>query len=135
MANGDMSNCFAASTGFGSFNRFNSGRIGVNWDNTGGGTEKVIVKDGSDDSDFTKSTFYLEYLQMACASGKVVLYDGSAGLQIAGIAVSDGSAGSTSQAWDFKDDPLKVLESESTSSLCISAGNGQTTGFVKGYWG
>ena len=130
----DISNCFAVSSGFGGFNRFDSGRLGVNWDNTGNGTERLIAKDNS--GDFTAQSFYLEYLQIACSSGKVVLYDGSGGIQIAGVAVGDTSSGyGGTQAWDFKDDPLVTLSAESTQALCISAGQGQTTGFVKGYWG
>ena len=126
----DISDCYEFTTAYSGFNKFNTGKIGVGFDFTGVSSEKIISKPG----DFTKAALYLEKVSLACGTNTFVnLVDGSTGSSILGLP--GGSAGANSGEWDFEKDPMKVLEAESTSSLCVSAWNGYVTGFVKAYWG
>jgi len=134
---GDISNCFAVCTGYGNFVRFDSGHVGVSWDLTGEGTERLIWKEPS--CDLTAAVFYLEYVQIAigCGSGFCTLNDGTTPTApIVGLPLSDSSGfGKVSQEWDFKDDPVRCLTACNTQALCITVGDSYATGFIKGYWG
>ena len=134
MAGGDMSGCLEMTTGYGNFFRFNSGKIGVSWDCTGGTTERIYGKDPTTDA--TNQAFYLEYAQLTCASGSAAYYDGSAGSLLLQIMVSDVSpSGCNNSVWDFRPDALACLTADGTQSICVSAANGHVSGFIKGYWG
>jgi hypothetical protein len=137
---GDISGCYEMSSGGGGFFRFDTGKLGADWD-VSDGDYKVIGKDGT--NDLTGSTFYLEQLFVAgCGTGMAsvgLLTDGSTGTTILGVPVNTGGDGSepvyASGAWDFKDDPVRCLTAESTLSLCVTCDGGFTRGSLKGYWG
>lgn len=142
---GDMSGCVEMTVDYFGYNRFNSGKIGVTWDYTGGSDENIIGKDptiGLDDltGALKKQALYVYYLQIAgCASGgPVAICDGSDGAPIVSLALGDDTAskGANSQVWDFRDDPLICLTADNTQSLCVSsATNGHIAGYVKCGWG
>ena len=140
---GDMSGCVEMTVGFFGYNRFNSGKIGIGWDYTGGSDERVFGKDPTmiaGDTTVFNNALYLEYIQLAgCASGgPVALIDGSTGVPIVTLAQGDTTAhnGANSQVWDFRDDPIMCLTAESTVSLCISSAlPGHVSGYIKCSWG
>jgi hypothetical protein len=129
---GDISLCLEFTATHANFNKFNSGHIGVSWDCTGDEQKSVICKDPT--CDLTGSVFYLEYLQLGCGSTDQRIYDGSGGLILAAVLVSDVTGTFNTETWDFRDDPLRCLVAESTQGLCISSGDGNVCGFLKGYW-
>ncbi len=141
---GDMSLCVEATVGYFGYHRFESGKIGLTWDFTGGTDELLIGKDPdivAGDVTVFNNALYLDMIQLAgCASGgNVALYDGSAGDEpVMTLAIGDTTdyEGHQSQLWDFRGDALVCLTAESTESLCISSTiNGHISGFLKFAWG
>jgi hypothetical protein len=132
---GEVSACLEMTIGYGSVYRFDSGRIGISFDFTGNSQEKIWAKDPT--SVTGNQVWYLEYLSFGCSSGTVNVYDGSAGAFMFGLQVpiEASASGSAEIQHDFKDDPLVCLTTDNTQSICISATNGFTHGFFKGYWG
>jgi hypothetical protein len=134
MAGGDVSGCLEMTAAYCNFMKFDSGRFAIVWDCTGDADEVIFGKDPT--VDVTGSAFYLDYLKLGCTSTPVRLYDGSGGALIASLVVSDVSpSANMAETWDFRGDPLKCLVAENTESLCISAADGHTWGFIKGGWG
>ncbi len=138
---GDMSGCVEATIGFFGYNRFDSGKMGISWDYTGGSDERIFGKDPTmnlNDQTSLNNALYLDYIQMSCSTGgPVTLLDGSAGVPVVALACGDTSGGSTNSAfWDFRKDPLICLTADSTESLCVSSAvNGYVAGYVKCHWG
>lgn len=134
----DVSSCLEATSGYGNLIMFNSGRYGVEFDSTGGVDELIWGKDPTI-AEITKSVLYVDYIYLfGCATGgPISLCDGSGGARIVTAGGSDASYGGGSWGmWDFRDDPLRCLTAESTSSLCMSSTvNGHCGGFVKCWWG
>jgi hypothetical protein len=108
----------------------------VFWGSDVNGTEAVIPFDPTIDS--TKYVCFLDYVQMACnSSTSAALYEGSAGTRVIPDFCSGcEGAGSYSETWDFRDDPI-VLQNDSTEAwLCISGGaQGMVHGLVKYHFG
>ena len=138
MAGGDISGCLEVSSGYGNFFKHDSGKFGIEFDSTDGTDERIWGKDPTVDA--TKSTFYLEYVQLSgdATGGPISLVDGSGGSKIVTLVCSDTTVigGSLFGTWDFRGDPLKCLVAENTQSLCMSSTvKGYCGGFIKGYWG
>ncbi len=139
---GDVSGAIEMTIGFFGFNKFNSGKYGLYFDFTGNSAEKLWGKDitmNAGDSTALPQAFFLEYLQMNCGTGTgMAMLDGSAGTEIARLNQVDASnaGGGLHGVWDWRDDPLICLTADNTTTtLCVSAGNGFVSGYVKGYWG
>lgn len=143
---GDMSGCVEMTVDYFGYNRFESGKIGICFDFTGGSDENIIGKDptmGQGDTTGACKTLalYVDYIQLnACstgAGGPVAICDGSGGVPFVSLAIHDGSlTSSNSASWDFGKDPLVCLTADNTQSLCVSsAANAYISGFVKCYWG
>lgn len=128
----DISDCYEMTAGYGGFNRFNSGKMGIGFDCTGNSSERIFGKDPT--VCVTAAVLYLDYAMLSCGTGSVNFVDGSDGDSLFGVAGCT-SLGGNSQEWDFQADPLMCLTAESTSSLCISADNGEVRGFIKVHWG
>ena len=133
MATGDMSGCVEITAAYGDFRVFSSGHYGILFDTTGNGSERIWGKDPT--ADVTNASFYLELLRLTCGSGAVQFYDGSAGKRLVPGTLGADIGSIQEVIYNFEDDPLICLTSDSTVSLCISAGNGNVKGFIKGYWG
>lgn len=130
----DMSACVEFSAGYFGYFRTTTGHIGLSFDCTGDTQRALICKDPT--GDWTRSVFYLEFLQLGCSSTSLRVYDGSGGQFIAGILASDISGGYMNWGiWDFRDDPIRCLTACNTSGICISSGDGYVNGFLQGYWG
>ena len=108
---------------------FLSSKFGVSFLGIGAGTDIIKTPDS------TTRDFYIEMLQLACSSEiSVEVFDGSTGTGV--MTLSCASASAVSQLWDFRDEPMKLLNNDTTDSLCISVvGDGLYTGFVKGFIG
>lgn len=141
---GDMSGCIEMTVGYFGYHRFESGKIGLTWDCTGGTDERLIGKDPTmiaGDTTVFNNALYIDMIQLAgCASGgNVALYDGSGGSEpVMTLAIGDTTdyEGHQSEVWDFGRDALVCLTAESTSSLCISSTiGGHISGFIKCGWG
>ena len=131
---GDFSDCVEMTAAYANYTESQLGRVVVSFDCTGNAGERIYGKDQT--AVAGTAVFNLEYVQLACSSASVRLYDGSAGGFICGIVGSDASSETNLYGtWDFRNDPLKTLVTDNTQSLCISAGNGHTCGLIKGYWG
>jgi len=134
MAGGDVSGCVEFSSGYFGFNRFDSGKFGIAFDCTGDTQDGIFGKDPT--VDVTAQVLYLDYLELACTTTSARIYDGSGGTILAAALASDVSGVSANtQTWDFRGDPLRCLTAESTSSLCLSSGDGYVSGFMKVWWG
>jgi hypothetical protein len=139
---GDMSGCVEATVGYFGYNRFDSGKIGVSFDYTGGSDERLFGKDVTmmiGDATVFNNALYVEYITLSTCgtAGPVALIDGSQGIPIVTLSGSDVSYGNgNSGEWDFKDDPLVCLTADNTDSLCVSSAlDGWVSGYVKCYWG
>lgn len=130
MASTDLSQCLETTTGYGAFGRTLSGHVFAEFDATGNASERAYGKDPA--CCVTLAVFFLEYLQLGCASGGLNLYDGSGGSKILGLA--DACLART-ETWDFRNDPLRCLTACNTQSLCVSAANGFWKGTLIGTWG
>ena len=83
-------------------------------------------------ADHTRHNLYVEMITLACGTGYANIYDGSTGNQIVGLYCTSG--GNMSHTWDFRDDPLRTLGTDTTDSLCISS-TAPLSCFISGYWG
>lgn len=139
---GDMSGCVEMTIGYFGYHRFNSGKLGISFDYTGGSDENVIGKDitlNANDTTVTGMVLHIEQVQLSCGScGPVAIFDGSAGTEpIVALAASDVSGVTSNEgSWDFRGDPLICLTGDTTQSLCVSsAANGHIAGFIEAWWG
>lgn len=133
----DFSDNFEVSSGYGNFYRYESGKFGIYFDNSGEGVERIWSKE----ADTTLNVCLLHYIHLSCSTTVAVgLFDGSDGEGIVGIKTGD-DAGDTSapmhasQTWDFRDDPLVCLTADTTKSISVCAGDGWVSGFIKVSWG
>jgi len=128
----DVSASIEFSASYVNLNRFNSGHLGISFDCTGD-TQKAIV--GKDPTCVDgNAAFHLEYLQFNCGTVSARLYDGSGGSLMFGGG-NDSSVSYNNMTLDFRDDPYKCLVADNTQGICLSSGDGNVSGFIKGYWG
>lgn len=75
----------------------------------------------------------IEFVYLSCNSvANPTLVDGSSGDKILGLVCTSVAGGS--QAWDFRDSPLRTLGKDSTEVLCISVSTAcDVKGFIKWY--
>lgn len=133
----DMSKNVEMTSGYSNLYWMSSGKMFLEFDASGGSSERVLCKDPTSGSQ-TGNCFYIETFDMFCQSGNVNIYDGSAGVKLFQVlcpANVDASRGNRFWSKDFRPDALKCLTADNTQSLCISAANGFWTGHLTGWFG
>lgn len=131
----DLSANIEMSANYRNFYRMDSGRIFLEFDASGGASERVLCKDPTGGNQ-TSNCFHIETISLACTSGDMALYDGSGGVRIFRIpGQGDLSIGNRVLQMDFRPDSLRCLTADNTQSLCVSAGNGFWAGHLTGWFG
>jgi len=133
----DFSLALETSANYGGFSYARNGRLVITADATGNASERIYGKDITlSDSTHYHATFWLDTCQINCGTNKVALYDGSAGAKILGAIGGDSSVGYGCMRWDFRQEGgIACLTADNTSSLCVSATNGNWNILITGSWG
>jgi len=128
----DFSANYELSSGYGGYHLFESGKFGIYFDCSGDGVERIWSKE----ADTTLNACLIHYIHLSCAtSAGVGLFDGSDGEGIVKLRTSDATAtGGLTETWDFRDDPLVCMTSDTTKSISVCAGDGWVSGFIKVSW-
>jgi len=75
--------------------------------------------------DTTSQKIFLHHIKLACYSGTITLFDGSAGSMVCSIVC--GSKNYVQDEWDFRKDPVQC---DGTGNVCVSV-TGTAYGMVK----
>lgn len=97
----------------------------------GSGVQDLISKE------FTVGqNFIIEQVMLACLTGHVFIFDGTAGGTVPIFALHGGgqdiTTGWATQTWDFRGDPIELTRDGTALSICAV---GTFSGFVKYGWG